>query len=279
MNQFTYLETEVEINLNLTEMPMKQYALITGASQGLGKSFAYELASRKINTILVSLPNENLRTVNQEIVETYGVDSHYFELDLTESEKLHLFTEHINANFNLFMLINNAGIGGTMKFDVVKTDEIVKIIEINILVLSVLTHKLMPNLLRQPDGYILNVSSMAACSPIGYKTVYPASKAFVHSFSLGLNEELKDTNVCVSVVNPGPMATNEEGSGRLNKHGIFARMITLFPDDVAKFCISRMFKRHRVIKVNFWSWSIMRNIPVWIKLPMLTAAVKKEIAQ
>jgi hypothetical protein len=187
--------------------------------------------------------------------------------------------EEVNDRFEVFMLINNAGIGGTMRFDRASTEGIIKMIELNVLVLSTLTHRLLPNLMRQPDGYILNVSSMAACSPIGYKTVYPASKAFVHSFSLGLSEELKRTNVCVSVVHPGPMATNEEGSGRLSKHGFLARLVTLFPDDVARFCVTRMFRKYRVIKVNFWSWSLMSNVPVWIKLPLLTNAVRKEISQ
>jgi short-subunit dehydrogenase len=257
---------------------MKQYALITGGSQGLGKSFALELASRKINTILVSLPNENLETLNREIVQNYGVDSHFFELDLTVKEELLSFARHINTSFEVFMLINNAGLGGTKKFDVVDIEEIIRIIEVNILALSVLTHNILPNLFNQEKGYVLNISSMAACSPIGYKTVYPASKAFVHSFSLGLNEELKNTNVSVSVVNPGPMATNGEGSARLSRHGFLARMITLHTDDVAKYCITHLLKRSRVIKVNFWSWSLMSNLPVWFKLPLLTNAVKKELS-
>ena len=256
---------------------MKQYAIITGASQGLGKSFAFELASRKINTIIVSLPNENLADLNQEIIKNFGVDSHYFEMDITVTDTLLSFAKEVNERFNVFMLINNAGIGGTMKFDVSETKDIIKIIQVNVLALSVLTHKIMPNLLKQSKGYVLNVASIAASSPIGYKTVYPASKAFVYSFSMGLNEELKDTNVGVSVVNPVPMATNLEGSDRLNKHGFVARRITLYPDKVAKYCITHLYKGDRVIKVNFWSWSILHNIPVWIKLPLLTKQVKKEI--
>lgn len=257
---------------------MKQYALITGGSQGLGKSFAFELASRQINTILVSLPNENLQGVNREIIDRYGVDSHCYEMDLTDTEELLSFAKLINGQYDVFMLINNAGIGGSMKFDMAETTAIIKMIQLNILALSVLTHNLMPNLFKQKEGYVLNISSMAACSPMGYKTVYPASKAFVYSFSLGLNEELKNTNVSVSVVNPGPMATNLEGSGRLSKHGFYARMITLLPDHVAKHCITQLLKKDRVIHVNFWSWSLMRNLPVWLKLPILSNAVKKELS-
>lgn len=258
---------------------MKQYALVTGASQGLGKEFAIELASRKINTILVSLPNENLQALSQEIIACYGVDSKYFELDLTDTKTLLNFTKQINEAYSLFMLINNAGIGGSNRFDMIETHTIIDIIQVNILALSVLTHKLLPNLLRQPRGYILNVSSIAACAPIGFKTVYPASKAFVYSFSLGLSEELKKTSVSVSVVNPGPMATNSEGSGRLNKHGLISRMIRLDPSEVAKYSIRHLLQGDRVIKVNFWSWSILSNLPMWIKLPLLTNAIRKEIAQ
>jgi short-subunit dehydrogenase len=238
-----------------------------------------ELAANNINTILVSLPNENLSMVNQEIMVTHGVDSHFFELDMTKPEELDDFTELINERFEIFLLINNAGIGGTMKFDHAQFQDIDNIIKLNVWVVSVMAHKILPNLLRQPKGFMLNVSSIAAGSPMGYKTVYPASKAFVNSFSLGLSEELKDTNVSVSVVNPGPMATNAEGSSRLNKHGLFARMITLRPDEVARYCIVSVFKRKRVIRVNYWSRMLMFNVPVWIKLPLLTQAVRKEIAQ
>lgn len=84
---------------------------------------------------------------------------------------------------------------------------------------SLLTHQLLPNLQKSSKAYVLNVSSLAAFSPIGYKTVYPASKAFIHSFSRGLYQELKDTNVFVSVVNPGPMKTNAEVSRRIEEQG------------------------------------------------------------
>jgi hypothetical protein len=55
-------------------------------------------------------------------------------------------------------------------------------------------------------------------------------------------------------------------------------MITLYPEDVAKYCITHLLKKDRVIKVNFWSWSLMKNLPVWLKLPLLTNAVKKELS-
>ena len=81
------------------------------------------------------------------------------------------------------MLINNAGIGGSKKFSDASGSYIEKIIQLNVLATSLLTHQLLPNLQKSSKAYVLNVSSLAAFSPIGYKTVYPASKAFIHSFS------------------------------------------------------------------------------------------------
>ena len=254
-------------------------ALVTGASSGIGACFCKTLAALEMDLIMVARRKAQLETLAQELSQKHKITCLAVSQDLTETDALLAFTKQVNEAYDVFMLINNAGIGGTNKFDLTATKNIIDIIQLNILALSVLTHKLLPNLLKQPRGYVLNVSSIAACSPIGFKTVYPASKAFVYSFSLGLNEELKNTSVSVSVVNPGPMATNSEGSNRLNKHGLIARMIKLEPSKVANYCITYLLKGDRVIKVNFWSWSILRNIPVWIKLPVLTNAVRKEIAQ
>lgn len=121
---------------------------------------------------------------------------------------------------------------------------------------------------------------MAAFSPIGYKTVYPASKAFVHHFTRGLNEELKDTNVFVSVVNPGPMKTNEEVIKRITNHGALAKIGLLSPDKVAAISIRQLLKRDDMIMLNFGnglSWLLMKIIPIWIRLPLMTRAVKKEL--
>jgi len=140
-----------------------------------------------------------------------------------------------------------------------------------------ITHQLLPNLLRQPKAYILNVSSMAAFSPIGFKTVYPASKTFIHSFSRGLHEELKDTNVFVSVVNPGAMKTNKDVCKRIEKQGFLGKLTLLDPDHVASYSIRQLFKKDSVIMVNPISWLLMKILPIWIKLPLMTQAIKKEM--
>src|SRR5690606_15313804 len=115
-----------------------------------------------------------------------------------------------NDNFNIDMLINNAGLGGDLPFLEASPDYIEDIILLNTYALAMLTRLLLTNLINQKRAYILNIASLAAFSPMPYKTVYPASKAFVYSFSRGLDAELRGTGVTVSVAHPGGMRTNAE---------------------------------------------------------------------
>jgi len=260
-----------------SENSKELFAVVTGASQGLGKAFSSELAKRKINLILVSLPNQNLAELSAEIGEEYKVKTHYYETDLTVNENVLKLSEWINRNFSVNLLINNAGMGGSKRFIDADVNYINNIMQLNVVATSILSHQLLPNLMSQSKSYILNVSSMAAFSPIGYKTVYPASKSFVHSFSRGLYEELKDTNVFVSVVNPGAMKTNDEITSRIEKQGFFGKLTLLEPEKVAKYCITQLFNRDTVIMVNSFSWLMLHLLPIWIRLPLMTRAIKREV--
>ena len=255
----------------------EKYAVITGASQGLGYALAKELAMQKLNLVLVSLPGQNLCRQALLLSDTYHVKVSYYETDLSIKENIIRLCEWLNKHFSIYVLINNACLGGTQKFTDASVQYINSIIQVNVVATSLLTHQLLPNLLKQPQAYILNVSSMAAFSPIGYKTVYPASKTFIHSFSRGLSEELKNTGVVVSVVNPGAMATNADVCERIKKLGYIGRLTLLQPEKVAGHCIRQLFKKDKVIMVNPWSWLIMALLPTWIKLPLLTYNIKKEI--
>lgn len=256
---------------------MKQYALITGASQGLGKAFAKEISKKNINTILVSLPDEGLSTFCEELKEMYGVDSICFETDLSIVENVVQLTKWINSQFDVFVLINNAGIGGSKKITEADLHYIEKMLQLNVVATTVLIHQLLPNLLRQPVAHIFNISSLAAFFPIGCKTVYPASKAFLDSFSRGLHHELRRTNVFVSVVNPGPMRTNGDLVKRTDK-GFLGRFMMKEPEKVAKICMKSLFKRNAVILVNPISWFLLKLIPAKIKTAIMTNVAQHELS-
>ncbi len=255
------------------------FAVITGASQGLGRCFALALAKRKINTILVSLPGENIHLVSEECKQC-GVESYYIETDLTQKENILKFTDWLNAKFNVNILINNVGAGGTAVFHKTSLNYIENILHLNIVAPSLITHQLLPNLMSQKASYILNVSSIASFSPMGFKTVYPASKKFIQYFSRGLYQELKNTNVFVSVVHPGPMITNEETRIRIKEYGFLGRLGVITPEGVAEKSITALFNRNPYIVPGFMNklqWILMLLIPVKIKLPILARVLNKEI--
>ncbi|HLS31195.1 MAG TPA: SDR family NAD(P)-dependent oxidoreductase [Flavobacteriaceae bacterium] len=256
---------------------MKNYALITGASKGLGKCFSTELAKRKYNLILVSLPDEGLKETAIALEEQHSVEVHIHETDLGIKENVLNLANWVNKNFSVNILINNAGIGGSKHFSDAKEDYLNDIIQLNVMAPTLLTAELLPNLKNKENAYILNVSSLAALSPMAYKTVYPASKAFIQSFSRGLNRELKHTPVSVSVVNPGGMKTNAETTKRLNKQGFIGQIASRKPEIVARYCINGLLMKKEVIKVNFLSWLFLKTAPSWLLIPILSRRIKKEL--
>lgn len=253
------------------------FAVITGASQGLGEAFAEVLARQNKNLLLISLPNENLPALCAQFEKQFSIRAEYYETDLCIKENVMDLAAWINANFQIDMLINNAGVGGTRCFEDVSTAYIDKIISLNVSATSTLTHLLLPNLKLQKEAFILNVSSLAAFSPMAFKTVYPASKAFIHSFSRGLHYELKDTNITVSVVNPGPMKTNGNATERINKHGFFTKMALQDPTKVAQDSIKKMKQGKAFIITNRLSWMVINYMPSWIMIPIMSKKFKNEL--
>ncbi|GAB3325480.1 SDR family oxidoreductase [Larkinella ripae] len=261
---------------------MKKYVLITGASAGLGKALALELARQGHNLILVALPHENLPELARQIQMTCNVSVEFYETDLCSRPNLEKLVAWLTVSqFSIFYLINNAGIGGSQAFEQADTEKIERILQLNIVGTSLLTRLMLPFLLQFPQSYILNVSSMAAFSPIPYKTVYPASKAFIYSFSLGLRAELSALGVNVSVVHPGPMPHSPENQARLRKHGRLGRMATVPLEVIAQIALRRVEQGQSVIipgwtnKVGYW---MTRWIPWSWRKPLMVSMLRKELS-
>ncbi len=258
-------------------MTKNEYALITGASMGLGRSFAYELAERGYNLLLVSLPNEGLCEV-AEGCRSKGVECVVYELDLTDHESRMKFIHDVDSLYEISILLNNVGIGGSREFLSTKLEYIETMLSLNILVMTTLTHSLLPNLLRQKRGYILNISSMISLVPTGYKTTYPSSKAYIRHFSKGLREELKSTSVSVTTVILGPMPTHSDIVRRIETQGFMGRIITLSTDEVARRSLDSLFagRGERIIGIyNQLLGLFLSFIPMRIKTSYMTRRVKK----
>lgn len=260
----------------MTQQNSERYALVTGASRGLGKAIAIELARRGYPTILVSR-SDKVHETCEEIASRYHTPSVGFSADLTDPAAIANLADQVNATYQVFMLVNNAGTGGSRRFVEASTQYLENILDLNTKATALLTHALLPNLLRQPHAYVLNIGSMAAHTPTGFKTVYPASKAFIQHFSLGLREELKDTSVSVSVCSPGAMATNEEVTARIERQGFFGRFTLKSVESIAQKCVRQTLRGKRHIVINPVSYALSKMVPNAIKTPILTRIVKREL--
>lgn len=256
-----------------------KYFIITGASTGLGKELSWALAKQKRNLILVALPESGLSELQKQIQKSFEIDVQIFEKDLTESEQIFDFYEEVKSNFLVEGLINNAGVGGSKLIDDSTIEYIDKIVLLNVRATSLLTRLFIPELKKNEKSYIMNIASMAAYSPIPYKTVYPASKAFVYYFSKGLRHELKHCGVNVCVVNPGPIATNPEVVNRIKSLGVWGKIGLVSAECIARKSVSALLKGKGVVipgMLNKTNLLLIRIVPSFIRLPIMSAIFKKE---
>lgn len=256
-------------------MSVKRYAVVTGASRGLGRAFALELACRGFPLILIS-SSDHILAQCQEIENQYHVDCHGFKVDLMDQESIFSVAKELNQQYEIFFLVNNAGLGGSQAFTAVTMERYEAILKLNVMATALLTKLLIDNLLRQPKSYILNVASMAAFTPVGYKMVYPASKSFVYNFSLGLREEFRHGSLSVSVVCPGAMATSPEITARIKHQGGFGQLTLVAPETVARKSVRQTLRGRKEIVVNPLSRFFTKITPNCILVPLLSRIVRRE---
>ena len=184
------------------------YALVTGASRGIGRAISLLLAQRGYDLLLVARSEGQLTALAQEIGAKYQHQARVLALDLAipgAAEKVAAWaTEQTDQ---LAVLVNNAGYGLWGRFEQLSLAEQQNMLQLNMTLPVALTHALLPALHQVPKAYVLNVSSTAAYQAVPSLALYAASKAFLLSFSRGLRYELKSSNVSVTCLCPGATTT------------------------------------------------------------------------
>ena len=187
---------------------MANTALITGASSGIGEELARVHAQAGGDLIIVARRRQRLEQLAEELTDAYGVAVHVMAADLAKPRAAQkLFTEIEARELEVDVLINNAGFGA---FGAFHESELLReqgMMQVNMVALTELTYLLVQGMVQRGNGKILNVGSVAGFFPGPLQAVYFASKAYVNSFSQALAAELKGTGVTVTVLCPGPVAT------------------------------------------------------------------------
>ncbi len=180
-------------------------ALITGASFGIGETFARELASRQTNLVLVARSKDKLDQLAQQLGEKYQIQAEVIAKDLTEPGSTQaVFQEVTEKGITIDLLINNAGFGDYGLFVERDLQKQVKMIQLNITALVELSHLFLAPMKQRGSGSIINVASIAAYQPIPYMSIYAATKAFVLHFSEALWAENKEAGIHILALCPGP---------------------------------------------------------------------------
>src|SRR5205809_2978194 len=184
-------------------------ALITGASAGIGREFARQLAGRARSMILVARRDERLVELADQLQREHPkLLVHIRKVDLADLGQLHAFLKRLDREqLEVDLLINNAGLGDSGPFAESDPDRNKEMTVVNVATLTLVTRHLLPRMIAQHRGAILNVSSSAGFLPIPGSAVYAATKAYVTSFSEALRAELRGTGVSVCALCPGPVRT------------------------------------------------------------------------
>jgi uncharacterized protein len=185
------------------------HALITGASAGIGREFARQLAKRAASLVLVARRTERLEELRDELrQQNPNLQIQIRSVDLSDESDLDALCAWIaREKFAIDFLINNAGLGDAGAFAASEPARVKEMILVNVFALTLLTRNLLPSLIAQKNSAILNVSSSAGFLPIPTAAIYAATKAYVTSFSEALRVELQDAGVTVTALCPGPVHT------------------------------------------------------------------------
>jgi len=218
------------------------YALITGASRGIGRAIAEDLASRGYNVLLVARSENPLKESAGQFREKYKIESDYLALDLTAAGAAQqIFNWCKEKKYTVSILVNNAGYGLSGPFEKYELTEHLDMMRLNMRVPVELCKLFLPVLRSQPRSYILNIASTAAYQAVPNLSLYSATKAFILAFSRGLRQELRGSSVSVTCISPGSTDTDFVVRAQIGEKGLkTAKKVNMTPAAVAKVAVNSM---------------------------------------
>ena len=185
-------------------MTRVKYALVTGASMGLGKVFARTLAERKQNLVLVARSGDKLAALASELKAAHGILAEPLATDLSVPGAGHQLVQQLREReLTIELLVNNAGFGVQGEFLKLELERQLEMIHLHNSAVVELSYLLLPSMIEERRGGIINISSMAGMQAVPYATLYSATKSFLTTFSLALEREVGRYGVKVVTVCPG----------------------------------------------------------------------------
>jgi short-subunit dehydrogenase len=226
----------------------KGWAVVTGASSGMGLAFARELSRRGHKVLAVARRRDRLEALATEVANQGG-NVAALVADLGTAEGLKLVVSRMTNLDKIDLLVNNAGIATSGDFRGSSLEEELSTIRLNVDAVMTLTRAVLGEMLRSGKGAIINISSVVAFQPFPHFAVYAASKAFVLSFTEALAEEVKGSGVRVLALCPG--AAKTEMNVFSHNEGLLGKLPSLSADQIVR-AAPRAVEDGRVVKIVGW---------------------------
>ncbi|MBP7550394.1 MAG: SDR family oxidoreductase [Gemmatimonadaceae bacterium] len=244
-------------------------AVVTGASAGLGREFARQLAERGFDLLLVARDHERLKSLGSELSLQYGIAADAWPADLSRDDGMRTLAEFLAQNERVLLLINNAGFGTKGKLATRPVAEQATMLELHVMAPMLLTRAVLPGMIARREGRIINVASVASFTASPGNVNYCATKAYERVFMEGLAMELVGTGVQVQALCPGFTHTEFHDRMQIDKSKGIPSWAWLNADRVVRESLDAAFgdgptvvipgKRYKLVV------AMLRHMPMWVR--------------
>jgi short-subunit dehydrogenase len=245
----------------------KSVAVITGATAGIGRAYAEQLARRGHSLLLIARDEARLSAIAAELTRTHGVGATVLRADLSDEADIGRVADLLAARQDIGILVNNAGFGTQGKLHVTDLEPQIEMVRLHVMAPMRLTRAVLPAMIAQGSGWIINVSSIAGFMYSAGNVNYCATKAYVTRFTEALDTELVGTGVVVQALCPG--FTRSEFHSRASMD---MKMVPGYlwktSDDVAAISIAAADRGRPVVVIPGLTFRVIRRLigimPHWV---------------
>ncbi|MBA3313990.1 MAG: SDR family oxidoreductase [Planctomycetota bacterium] len=233
-------------SLSVVDVYADRWALVTGASSGIGAEFARLLAGRGMHLVLAARREAPMKELAAELFTRHGTRTEIVSADLVQPPEIARLAEEIDRKgIEIELLVNNAGFGVVADVPNTSRESVLDMISVNIAALTDLTYRFLPPMIERKHGGIINVASVAAFQPVAYMGAYAASKAYVLHFSEALWAETRDHGVTVIALCPG--VTNTSFFDVAGAPGWLKKTTASEPEQVVRSALRALEKKRNYV--------------------------------
>lgn len=254
-------------NTNVTTL--RPLACVTGASAGLGREFATQLAARGFDLLLVARDAERLKALADELSALHGISATAHPADLSRDEPMRTLAEKLSKESRLMMLVNNAGFGTKGKLANRPVSEQATMLELHVMAPMLLTRAVLPGMIERREGVVINVASVASFTASMGNVNYCATKAYQRVFMEGLAQELLGTGVRVQALCPGFTHTEFHDRMQIDKTKGIPNWAWLNADRVVRESLDAALRGGKTVVIPGKRYKLLvlalRYMPYWMR--------------